>query len=138
MRLTNCIMIDVSGQPMRPCRQISRRSIMKIAAARSWRNQDCLRGYPCAVMRSQTRSFSSCDMNTHCASSTTVRPHPRQTSSIVVEQTATHGVSGREAAGCDMAEFFNFFFVWCFLFLVFFWFVWFVVCVLLLVCLFFC
>jgi hypothetical protein len=34
-------------------------------------------------------------MNTHWATSATVRPQPRQTSSNVVEQTATHGVSGR-------------------------------------------
>ena len=36
-------------------------------------------------------------MNTHSATSTTVRPQPRQTSSKVVEQTATQGVSGRSA-----------------------------------------
>jgi hypothetical protein len=34
-------------------------------------------------------------MNTQLATSATVRPQPRQTSSKVVEQTATQGVSGR-------------------------------------------
>ena len=34
-------------------------------------------------------------MNTQSATSATVRPHPRQTSSKVVEQIATQGVSGR-------------------------------------------
>jgi hypothetical protein len=34
-------------------------------------------------------------MNTQSATSATVRPQPRQTSSKVVEHTATHGVSGR-------------------------------------------
>ena len=34
-------------------------------------------------------------MNTQSATSATVRPQPRQTSSNVVEQTATQGVSGR-------------------------------------------
>jgi hypothetical protein len=38
-------------------------------------------------------------MKTHCATSSTVRPQPRQTSSNVVEQTATQGVSGRSGAG---------------------------------------
>jgi len=40
-------------------------------------------------------SFCSSDMNTQSATSATVRPQPRQTSSKVVEQTATQGVSGR-------------------------------------------
>lgn len=53
------------------------------------------RGYPSAKIRVHTRSFCSCVINTHSATSATVRPHPRQTSSKVVEQTATHGVSGR-------------------------------------------
>jgi hypothetical protein len=34
-------------------------------------------------------------MNTQSATSATVRPQPRQTSSKVVEHTATQGVSGR-------------------------------------------
>ena len=34
-------------------------------------------------------------MTTHCATSATVRPQPRHIASKVVEQTATHGVSGR-------------------------------------------
>jgi hypothetical protein len=58
--------------------------------------QDGLRGYPSAVILVQTRSFSSSAMNTQFATSATVRPQPRHTSSKVVEQTATQGVSGRE------------------------------------------
>jgi hypothetical protein len=47
-------------------------------------------------------------MKTQFATSATVRPQPRQTSSKVVEQTATQGVSGRgageflsEGIGCE-------------------------------------
>lgn len=58
--------------------------------------RNCRRGYPSAVILIQTRSFSSSDMNTQLATSTTLRPQPRHISSKVVEQTATHGVSGRE------------------------------------------
>jgi hypothetical protein len=47
------------------------------------------------MMRVQTHDFSSSDMNTQLATSVTVRPQPRHTSSKVVEQTATQGVSGR-------------------------------------------
>jgi hypothetical protein len=42
-------------------------------------------------------------MNTQFATSATVRPQPRQTSSKVVEHTATQGVSGR-FAGDDLSE----------------------------------
>src|SRR5438067_2013217 len=50
-------------------------------------------------MRTHTASFCSGVIETQCATSTTVRPQPRQTSSKVVEHTATHGVSARCAAG---------------------------------------
>jgi hypothetical protein len=51
------------------------------------------------VILVHTRSFSSSDMNTQFATSETVRPQPRHTSSKVVVQTATQGVSGREELG---------------------------------------
>src|SRR4051812_28202309 len=54
-------------------------------------------------MRCQTSSFCSPLIDTQCATSTTVRPQPRHTSSNVVEHTATQGVSGRSPAGCPAA-----------------------------------
>jgi glutathione S-transferase len=68
-------------------------------------NQVFLRGYPSAVILTHTRSFSSSVMETHCDTSATVRPQPRHTSSKVVEQTATQGVSGREGREFCIIEF---------------------------------
>ena len=47
------------------------------------------------VMRSQITSFSSDVSTTQFATSTKVRPQPRQMMSKVVEHTATQGESGR-------------------------------------------
>jgi hypothetical protein len=46
------------------------------------------------VILIQTFSFSSSDITTQFATSSTVRPQPRQTASNVVEHTAMQGVSG--------------------------------------------
>src|SRR5690606_16363794 len=51
------------------------------------------RGYPSLSIRFQTARFSSSEKNTQFATSITVRPHPRHTSSYSVEHTATHGES---------------------------------------------
>ncbi len=59
-------------------------------------------------MRIQTASFSVSVMNTQCATSLTVRPQPRHTSSNVVEQTATQGVSGRLGGDADITAFYIF------------------------------
>src|SRR3954463_9951722 len=55
-------------------------------------------------MRCHTTSFCSSLIATQCATSTTVRPQPRHTSSTVVEQTATQGVSGRTDSGAALAS----------------------------------
>jgi hypothetical protein len=51
-------------------------------------------------MRVHTTSFCWSDIKTQSATSATVRPHPLQISSKVVEQTATQGVSGRSEGVC--------------------------------------
>ena len=69
----------------------------------------CRRGYPCAVILTQTTSFSSAVMATQWATSSTVRPQPRHISSNVVEQTATQGVSGRSFTSSIELFFIRFF-----------------------------
>lgn len=46
-------------------------------------------------IRSHIARFSSSVMNTHCETSSAVRPHPLQTSSNNVEHTPTQGLSGK-------------------------------------------